>query len=34
MDLFMDDRIDEESDAEFAAEKLDSMYNTELFHSI
>ena len=27
----MDDRIDEESDAEFAAEKLDSMYNTELF---
>ena len=31
MDLFMDDRIDEESDAEFAAEKLDSMYNTELF---
>ena len=29
--LFMDDRIDEESDVEFAAEKLDSMYNTELF---
>ena len=31
MDLFMDDRIDEESDAEFAAEKLESMYDTELF---
>lgn len=31
MDLFMDDRIDEESDAEFAAEKMDSMYDTELF---
>lgn len=27
----MDDRIDEESDAEFAAEKLESMYNTALF---
>lgn len=31
MDLFMDDRIDEESDAEFAAEKLESMYDTALF---
>ena len=31
MDLFMDDRIDEESDAEFAAEKPESLYDTELF---
>ena len=27
----MDDRIDEESDVEFAAEKLESMYDTALF---
>ena len=31
MDLFMDDRIDDESDAKFAAAKLESMYDTELF---
>lgn len=34
MDLFMDDRIDEESDAEFAAEKPESLYDTELLSLI